>query len=147
MEIAGHAEVENCYDTSIRYTDRLLSEVFDYAKDNLHLQSMVYCSDHGEDMKLGHGAGAFTFDMIRVPLFIYLSDDYRSMYAESTEALSSHRGAIFTNDLMFDTLSGLLQAPSSEYEPRYDLSHSAYDLPLEKAVSKHGAVKIADDVR
>ncbi len=147
MEIAGHTEVENHYDTSIRYTDRLISEIFDYAKDNLHLQSMVYCSDHGEDMKLGHGAGAFTFDMIRVPLFIYLSDDYRSAYPESAKALSTHRDVVFTNDLMFDTLSGLLQAPSREYEPQYDLSHGAYDLPLEKAVSKHGGVKIADDVR
>ena len=147
MEIAGHTDVENYYDTSIRYTDRLLSEVFDYARDNLHLRSMAYCSDHGEDMKLGHGAGAFSFDMIRVPLFVYLSDDYRSAYPESAKALSSHKDAIFTNDLMFDTLSGLLQAPSREYESKYDLSHGAYDLPLEKAVSKHGAVKIADDVR
>ncbi len=147
LEIAGHSNVENAYDTSILYTDKVLSEVYDYAKDHMHLQSMVYCSDHGEDMKLGHGAGAFSFDMIRVPLFIYLSDDYRNMYPESAKALAAHREAIFTNDLMFDTLSGLLQAPSPEYEARYDLSNSTYDLPLEKAVSKHGAVKIADDVR
>lgn len=38
------------YDTSIRYTDEVLKEIFEYASENLNLQAMTYCSDHGEDM-------------------------------------------------------------------------------------------------
>ncbi len=146
VQVAGHADIENQYDTTVVYTDQVLSEIFDYAKEHMHLQSMVYCSDHGEDMKLGHSAGVFSFDMIRVPLFVYLSPDYRAAYPETAKALSDHKESIFTNDLMFDTMSGLLQAPSREYAAGYDLASPSYDLPLEKAVSKHGAVKISDDV-
>ncbi len=146
VQVPGHEEIENQYDTTVVYTDQVISEIFDYAKAHMHLQSMAYCSDHGEDMKLGHSAGVFSFDMIRVPLFVYLSDDYRTAYPETAAALSAHKADVFTNDLMFDTMSGLLQAPSREYEARYDLSNKAYDLPLSKAVSKHGAVRISDDV-
>ncbi len=146
LQVAGHEEIENQYDTTVVYTDQVLSEIFDYAKEHMHLQSMVYCSDHGEDMKLGHSAGVFSFDMVRVPLFVYLSPNYRAAYPETARALSAHKESIFTNDLVFDTMSGLLQAPSREYAPQYDLSSPAYDLPLEKAVSKHGAVKILDDM-
>ncbi len=145
VQTAGHESVENEYDTTIAYTDEVLKEIFEYARDHMHLQSMLYCSDHGEDMKLGHGAGAFSFDMVRVPLFIYLSPAYQEIYPQTAAALAAHKESVFTNDLMFDTVSGILQAPSREYDAQYDLSSPSYSLPLDKAVTKHGAVKIADD--
>ncbi|WP_407399101.1 phosphoethanolamine transferase, partial [Anaerovibrio sp.] len=46
---------EGDYANSIYFTDRLLRQVFDYAKANLNLQAMLYFSDHGEDYDLGHG--------------------------------------------------------------------------------------------
>ncbi len=145
VQVAGHEAQENEYDTTVAYTDEVLKEIFEYARDHMHLQSMLYCSDHGEDMKLGHGAGAFSFDMVRVPLFIYLSPAYQEIYPQTAAALAAHKESVFTNDLVFDTVSGLLQAPSREYEAQYDLSSPAYSLPPDKAVTKHGAVKIAED--
>lgn len=134
------------YDTSIRYTDEVLKEIFEYASENLNLQAMTYCSDHGEDMAhTHHGGSGFTYDMIRVPLFIYLSPAYQAAFPETAANLAAHRDDVFTNDLMFDTICGLLRAPNSEYDPRYDLTSAEYDLPLEKAVTEQGAVRIADD--
>ena len=53
------------YDTSIRYTDEVLKEIFEYASENLNLQAMTYCSDHGEDMAhTHHGGSGFTYDSL-----------------------------------------------------------------------------------
>ena len=145
VNVEGHDRNTNEYDTTVLYTDQVLQKIFEYARDNMNLQAMVYCSDHGEDMKLGHSAGVFSYDMIRIPFFVYVSPAYQQMYPETVKNLSSHRNAIFTNDLMYDTISGLLQAPNTAYESKWDLSNGHYDLPLDMAVSKHGEVRIAED--
>ena len=43
---AGKYELELNYANSIAYTDSVLEQIFNYAKDNLNLQAMVYFSDH-----------------------------------------------------------------------------------------------------
>ena len=133
------------YDSSIRYVDKVIENIFEYAKENLNLQVLTYCSDHGEDMLYTHHGGAgFTFDMVRVPLFIYLSPEYQKTYPAVAANLSAHQGDIFTNDLMFDTICGLLQAPNSAYENTYDLSNKEYHLPIDRALTA-GNIKVAND--
>lgn len=146
LQVADHDRNTNEYDTTVLYTDQVLQKIFEYARDHMHLQAMVYASDHGEDMKLGHGAGAFLFSMVRIPMFVYLSPEYRDLYPEAAKQLDLHRKSVFTNDLMYDTVSGLMQAPNSEYEACWDISSVQYDLPMEKAVSKHGEVRLTDDM-
>lgn len=134
------------YDNTIAYTDKVLETIFSYAIENLRLQALLFCSDHGEDMTYFHSGGQrFTYDMVRVPLMIYLSDEYRNLYPETAASLKSHEKSIFTNDLIFDTLSGLWKAPNTDYDSKYDLSSTSYELPLEKAVTKHGKHKVQDD--
>lgn len=139
------SEKVRSYDTTLAYTDEVLHQIFTYAKAHLHLQAMIYCSDHGEDLTYGHGAGKFTFDMVRIPLFFYVSPTYQHMYPETARYLEMHQNEIFTNDLMYDTLSGLLRIPNSEYSPDGDLTSQDYHLSIERAVTKHGKVPIAED--
>ena len=106
---------------------------------------MIYCSDHGENMQYGHTTAHFTFDMVQVPMFIYLSEEYRKIHKDRKKNLQEHRNAIFTNDLMFDTLCGIMNLPNNFYNKRYDLSDEKYDLPLEVAVTNHGKTKISED--
>lgn len=135
------------YDTTIRYSDKVMEEIFTYASEHLNLLAMIYCSDHGEDMvQTHHGGRAFTFDMVRIPLFIYLSPAYRAAYPDAAANLAAHEQDIFTNDLMYDTICGILRAPHPEYDSRYDLTSSSYDLSIEKAVTKKGTIRIADDL-
>lgn len=44
-----------------------MREIFNYAREHLNLQAMVYTSDHEEDMEKGHGEGGFTYAMVRIP--------------------------------------------------------------------------------
>lgn len=145
INIQDHSSKVNDYDSSILYTDQVLQEIYDYAKDNLNLNAMVYCSDHGEDMEYFHGASHFTYDMVRVPLFVYLSPAYQNRYPATVRQLKDHSHTIFTNDLMFDTLCGILQLPNNDYSPTFDLTKKDYSLTLDKAVTNHGKTRIADD--
>lgn len=145
-EIDGNADEKvDQYDTSLRYTDEVIRDIYDYAVKNLRLQVMTYCSDHGEDMVYFHGGSQFTWDMVRVPLFIYLSPEYRAAYPETAAELSAHTGSVFTNDLMYDTISGLIQAPNSGADSRWDLTSDRYTLNADMAVTKEAAIRIKDD--
>lgn len=132
------------YHRSLHYTDSVLKDIFKEAKD-LPLQAMVYVSDHGEDMKLTHTASPFQYNMVRIPLWIYLSPEYQKAYPQVTQQLRNHENAIFTNDLLFDTLSGILQAPSNFYNRQYDLTSPDYSITKDNALTLHGNKRIAED--
>lgn len=133
------------YDTSVLYTDYVLKSVYEYGKKHLNLQAMIYCSDHGENLKYGHTTAYFSFDMVRIPMFVYLSEKYRNIYPDKAKNLNNNKDAIFTNDLMFDTVCGIMNLPNNFYKRKYDLSDEQYDLPLEAAVTNHGKTKISED--
>lgn len=141
----GQPEKVNEYDTSIAYTDKVLENIYQYARDNLNLQAMVYCSDHGEDMQYFHGDGNFTWDMVHVPMWIYLSNGYQASHSAVADNLRNNVNKVFTNDLVFDTVCGLLGTPNNGYESRYDLTSGKYNLPVSEAVTKHGKVQISED--
>ena len=147
LHVVENSKRTNEYDSTILYTDQVLKALFDYAQQNLNLQALVYSSDHGEDMVYSHGAGKFTCDMVRIPVFFYLSPDYMQMYVEKAENLQKNKNEIFTNDLLYDTISGMMAAENSQYEERYDLFSNSYKLPLDMALTKHGQERIDGDDR
>lgn len=133
------------YNRSLHFTDAILQQIFETGRKQLHLQAMVYVSDHGEDLELTHTASPFKFDMVRIPLWIYLSPAYQKAYPQTAEMLRQHQGSVFTNDLLFDTLSGLLQAPSNFYDARYDLTRPEYAITRDNALTLHGKKHIAEE--
>ena len=134
------------YANSILYTDYILSQVFNYAQKNLNLQAMVYFSDHGENLEISHNPDVFSFDMVRIPMFIYLSPAYQQALPGRTRALREHREEYFTNDMLYDTVSGLLNAPSQRYEPYQDFSSRSYAYNRENLTTMLGQRKLTEDM-
>ena len=83
--------------------------------------------------------------MVRIPVFFYLSPDYIKMYAEKADNLQRNKNEIFTNDLLYDTISGMIAAENNQYERKYDLFNASYDLPMQMALTKHGQERIDKD--
>ena len=133
------------YANSILYTDYILSQIFSYAEKNLNLRAMVYFSDHGENLKISHNPDVFSFDMVRIPFFIYLSPEYRAALPNRTATLAARREAYFTNDMMYDTVCGLLGAPSNRYDPRQDFSSPAYGFTRETLTTMFGNHALTED--
>lgn len=147
IHIEGNPERTNDYDSTVLYTDKVLQAIFDYAEKNLNLQAAIYSSDHGEDMVYSHGAAKFTFDMVRIPVFIYLSPEFSQLYPNKNRYIKEHEQSVFTNDLLFDSICGLFAAANSQYNDRFDLFNENYKLPADMAVTKHGQYLISDDVK
>ena len=133
------------YANSILYSDYILSAIFDYAQKNLRLQAMVYFSDHGENIEISHNPDVFSFDMVRIPFWIYVSDEYTANLPDRAAVLRSRRKEYFTNDMMYDTVSGLLNAPSNRYDPRQDFSSYAYDFQRDTLTTMLGQRSLLED--
>lgn len=133
------------YDTSIAFTDYILKEIFNYGLENLNLQTMIYFSDHDEDMKYKHPSHPFLYDTVRIPLWIYLSPEYVNHYPNTMKVLKEHSESVFTNDMMFETISGILHAESNYYNQQYDISKNGYSINWQTAKTMRGEILIADD--
>ncbi|SDP65492.1 phosphoethanolamine transferase [Selenomonas ruminantium] len=133
------------YANSILYTDYVVSQVFDYAQKHLNLQAMVYFSDHGENLEISHNPDVFTFDMVRIPLWMYLSPAYHEAMPGHTQALYDHRNRYFTNDMLYDTICGLLNAPSSRYSPEQDFASFTYSFSRNDLTTMLGQHKLTED--
>lgn len=145
LSLPGADETENDYATTVDYTDYVLKNIFNYSKENLHMTAMAYLSDHGEDMKYGHGEGHVTWSMLHIPLFFYLSPEYETAFPNTAKALRNNREKIFTNDLLFDTMCGLIQAPNNDYSPTYALTSPLYSLNADQALAVNGKWIVAND--
>lgn len=133
------------YDLTIAYDDQVMKDIFEYAKANLNLKSMIYFSDHGENMKHFHTTSPFYYDMVHIPFFVYLSPDYQAAHPDLMPTLKSHEQTVFTNDLAFDTVTGIWQAKTNFYHSQYDFSSKDYAINKENATTFERKKRIADD--
>lgn len=60
-------------------------------------------------------------------------------------ALKSHEKLPFTNDLAFDTVTGLWQAKTNFYHAAYDISSPDYAITIENAKTFGGKRMVKDD--
>jgi len=145
-EAGGAATNAESYANSILYTDDNLRRVFEYARDHLNLQAMVYFSDHGEDLEISHNPDVFNFHMVRIPMFVYLSPAYQAAEPQVLETLRSHESQYFTNDMIYDTVAGILCAQSNHYDATQDFSSPAYRFTRDNLTTMLGQHPLTEDV-
>ena len=141
----GMATAAPSYANTILYTDYILSQIYDYASKNLNLQAMLYFSDHGENLDISHNPDVFSFDMVRIPMFVYLSPEYRSVLPERANNLYNHMDRYFTNDMLYDTICGIMNASSNRYESRQDFSSDDYGFDRENLTTMLGQHFLTED--
>ena len=141
----GMATAAPSYANTILYTDYILSQIYEYASKNLNLQAMVYFSDHGENLHISHNPDVFSFDMVRIPMFIHLSKEYREALPERANVLYRNRDRYFTNDMLYDTICGMMNAPSNRYEVRQDFSSENYGFKRENLTTMLGQHSLMED--
>ena len=106
---------------------------------------IVYFSDHGESITLSHNPDIFNFDMTRIPFWMYLSPEYRAAYPQTAATLDAHQHQYFTNDLLYDTISGLIQAPSNRYEAGRDFTNPSYRFNKNNLTTMLGTKHLTED--
>ena len=143
--VFADGSVESEYADSIRYVDDFLKNIYDFGVANLNLQCMLYFSDHGENLKTGHGPSDKDFAKVRIPAMIFAAKEYRQHNPELVRALQQHRDSFFTNDMVYNTICGMLKARSQFYDAKEDLSSSAFAYQLQDLLTFGTKARVADD--
>ena len=136
---------ESEYSNALCYVDDFLKNVYDYGIEHLNMQVMLYYSDHGENLQTGHGPSDHSFDKVRIPMFIYLGNEYQNKNRDKFQYLLSRKDSFYTNDMIYNTLCGMLHAESNYYDAGEDLSSAAYKYHLDDLWTFGKEVKVARD--
>jgi glucan phosphoethanolaminetransferase (alkaline phosphatase superfamily) len=123
------------YDNSVYYNDYVVSSILKVLKQLKGANTFFYMADHADDVmqQKGHNSGAFSYEMTDIPMMCWMSADYRKKYPEIFPQLLKNRNKWFSNDLLFNTLLGILQIESPYYDSKYDYCSADY-LPTDSTI-------------
>lgn len=79
-------------------------------------------------------------------MIIYLSDEYQTLYPETTEALRSHKNQYFTNDLLYELVGGILNITSNHLEPENNFASSEYKYTRDTLKTDLGRKSLSEDI-
>ena len=133
------------YENSLRYTDEVLQETYEYCRKRLNLKAMVYCSDHATMPDRRRTPNFNGFRNMRIPLFVWTDDEYLLKHPERVEALRQNSGRYFTNDLLYELMLGLFDVKSNCYDETASLASTSYKYQREDLLTFDGKQRIADD--
>ena len=131
----------NEYDNSVLYNDFIVSSLIREVQKQEGVRAVIYMPDHAEDVihDKGHHSGKrFTFDMVQIPFLCWFSKEYQMRYPQTYNVLKSNQKRLFSNDMFYDTLLGLVHVDTSKMKAKYDLSSKSYELKDEDALTQHG---------
>jgi len=137
--------IEAEYSNSVKYVDDFLKDIYQYGVEHLNMQVMLYYSDHGENLLTGHGPSDHDFAKVRIPMFLYLGKDYQIQNKEKYSTLLKQETAFFTNDMIYNTVCGILSAESNYYNSTEDISNSSYNMQFNDLYTFGGKVKVNQD--
>lgn len=133
------------YDDSLAYTDYVLSEVHKYAMDNLNLQAMLYFSDRGGDPYRKRHPDETGFKFLRIPMFVYVSDEYKKLYPNAVEQYKQSEDKYYTNDLNYEVVCELLQVKSNHYKEENSLLNKKYKFTRDTLTTNLGRRTLSED--
>lgn len=133
------------YINSIAYTDHILESIWKYGKEKLNLQAMVYFSDHATIPDKRRSSNFDGFATVRIPMFVYLADEYIAKYPDTYSALKNNKDKYFTNDLAYELMCGVFNIKSNHYDETNSIASSKYKYTRDMLKTDIGNKWIKDD--
>lgn len=141
----GKYDLELNYANSIAYTDYVLQQIYEYAKDKLNLQSMVYFSDHATIPDKRRSPNFQGFGAVRIPFFTYFSDEYIEKNPEVYNALKANKDKYWTNDLAYELMCSVFNISSNRFKEENSIASKKYKFKKEDLRTNLGATSLAED--
>lgn len=133
------------YLDSLAYTDYVLQQVFEYGKDQLNLQAMVYFSDHATIPDKRRSPNFSGFANVRIPFFTYLADEYIENNYDIYNNLKTNQDKFVTNDLIYDFMCGIFNIQSNHYNEENSLTSLNYKFTKYSLRTNLGNIKLSDE--
>ena len=136
----------NCYDNSVRYNDHVLNLVFNSLEESEVPAAALYFPDHSDEVFNGkyHNLPGFDYSMSEIPLVFAASNSWRKQFSGHWERLVYNKKKILTNDLIFETVLGLMGLESNHIDTKNDVGHEDFES-VEAPTTLHGRVNIKDN--
>jgi heptose-I-phosphate ethanolaminephosphotransferase len=121
----GHdnvAQIINDYDASIRYTDFVVSRIFESLEErNSGAWAAIYLSDHGEEVfdtenRFGHAGSSTSRNVYEIPFVLKISNDYMR-WMRDTEIFTLDTTRPYQTDNLIHTLLNLAAIKTPLYDP------------------------------
>lgn len=122
----GVYDLELNYANTIAYTDEVLKNIYEYAKNKLNLQAMVYCSDHGTLPDKRRSPNFEGLGCVRIPFFTYFSDEYIKNNQDIYKNLYKHKDFYWTNDLLFDLMCSIFNVEANVFDESNSLASDKF---------------------
>lgn len=130
----------NSFDNTIVYTDMVLDSIISYVEKQRKPAFLLYIADHGEnlleppDYRAYHSYDTPSHYEAHVPMFIWLSDEYKALYPAADSILSSHQNMRVQSTCTFYTLLDLARVQYGTDSTKSLLS-PYYCPPYERTIS------------
>lgn len=138
----GKYDLEVNYADSIAYTDYILEQIFNHAKNKLNLQAMVYFSDHATVPDKRRSPNFEGLASVRIPFFTYFADEYIAHHQEVFETLKKHEDFYWTNDLAYELLCSVLDVKSNRFDEANSLASEKFKYKREDLRTNCGQTRI-----
>ena len=140
IKAVRHSDNINAYDNSVRYNDYVVSSILMLLQQQNTTSGFLYFSDHADDVvnHLAHSIDRFTFEMTQIPMIAWFSQGYKDKYIDRYKSFLNRKDTLFSNDMIYDTLLGMMDVHTNRYNPKFDLSSTKYNLEFDKALVNHG---------
>lgn len=138
----GKYDLEVNYADSIAYTDYILEQIFNHAKDKLNLQAMVYFSDHATVPNKRRSPNFEGLASVRIPFFTYFADEYIAQHKEVYDTLKMHENFYWTNDLAYELLCSILDVKSNRFDETNSLASEKFKYKREDLRTNCGQTRI-----
>ena len=138
----GKYDLELNYADSIAFTDSVLSQIFDYAKDKLNLQAMIYFSDHATIPDKRRSPNFEGLASVRIPLFTYFTDEYIAKNEFIVKNLREHSEYYWTNDLAYELLCSIFNISSNRFDEANSIASNKFKYKREDLLTNNGKSKV-----
>lgn len=132
ISVAYKKQMRNAYDNSIRYTDYVLSQIIDVLEQTNSCSSMLYLSDHGEDIfddareRYLHASPVPTYYQLHIPYIIWFSKPYRETFPDKFDEAMDHQAFPVSTNSVFHTILDIANVKTDETIPSLALTNRAF---------------------
>lgn len=127
----------NAYDNSIRYIDNYLADAIESLESTGRSAVLFFAADHGEDIfdddreRFLHASPVATYWQLHVPMFIWMSDEYRSRHPEVVKAIQTNKDKYLApSQSVFHTLMDLSGINTRYYDGNSSVASPKFKSPV-----------------
>ena len=135
------------YKNSLLFTDNVLKEIYNYGREKLNMDAMIYLSDHGSTPGIVRNPDTVMPIVFHIPLFVYLSPSYQNEHQLVAQTLKNNTQQYFTNDLLYNLVCGVLDVESNHYDESESLASPKYRFDLTNLKTNMGTESLKDNLK